>query len=136
MPEPYECISVSHHDGVLCLTLNLSQIREYEVSVAMQRELMQAAESDDAKDVVVDFSQLEYMSSVGYLPFVSLRACVDKRGGRVVFCNQSPIIKGMFESTRMLIRAKSPKAPFQYAETLEEALALLASDQANSSDAT
>jgi anti-sigma B factor antagonist len=127
MPDSYEYIAVSHHQGVLVLTLQIATVREYEVSQAMERELIRAAESDPSKDVIVDFGQTEYMSSVGYLPFVGLRGSVDKRGGRVVLYNQSANIKEMFEATRLLVNPRSPKAPFHCAETLTEALALLTS---------
>ena len=132
MPESYKTILVSSKQGVLILTLQVAQIREYDISKTLEEELIQAAESNPARDVIVDFSQVELMSSVGYLPFVGLRASVDKRGGRVIFCSQSATIKEMFEATRMLINPRSPKAPFEYRETLEESLALLTTGEPNS----
>src|SRR5262245_8815860 len=125
MPDSYEYIATSHHLGVLVVMLQIANVREYDVSKAIERELIQAAENDPSKDVIVDFERMEYMSSVGYLPFVGLQASVHTRGGRVVFCNQAANIKEMFAATRLLINPRSPKAPFQYAETLAEALALL-----------
>jgi anti-anti-sigma regulatory factor len=73
----------------------------------------------------VDLSQLEYMSSVGYGPFISLRAAILDAGGQLVLCGLSKVIKEMFETTRLLINPRSPGSLFEVADTVPSAVARL-----------
>jgi anti-anti-sigma factor len=66
-----------------------------------------------------------YMSSVGYGPLISLRGYLRETGGRLVLCQLSPVVKEMFETTRLLINPQSPKSLFEFAESLDKAVAML-----------
>ena len=126
MSDSYELISTTEENTVLVLTLAVDSIRDYDRSNALEKELVSAVANADSKDVIVDFGSLAFMSSVGYLPFVGLRSTIERCGGRLVLCNQSPMIRELFDSTRLLINSRSPKAPFNYADSLAEAHTLLA----------
>jgi anti-anti-sigma factor len=69
-------VTVEESGGVVILSIGLARIHDFEVAEAIGKALVSAALRKPAPKVVVDLSQLEYMSSVGYGPFLSLRARV------------------------------------------------------------
>jgi len=125
MPSRYEHISVKESGQVLILTVELARISAYDGAEAMGKELIDAALQQPSPQVVVDLSKLQYMSSVGYGPFISLRARVQEGGGRLVLCGLSPVIKHLFEATRLLINPHSPGSLFEFTDTVPAAVALL-----------
>jgi anti-anti-sigma factor len=124
MTSTYQQISVREHNGILILTIEQKRVASYELAEAMGRELIAAVQGKPAPKVVVDLGQLEYMSSVGYGPLISLRGLVRAAGGRLVLCSLSGTVKEMFEVTRLLINPKSPKSLFEFTDTLDDAAAL------------
>jgi len=125
MPSRYEHVSTKESGRVLILTVELARISEYDLAEAMGKELIDAALQHPSPQVVVDMSKLQYMSSVGYGPFISLRARVQEGGGRLVLCSLSPVIKQLFEATRLLINPHSPGSLFEFTDTVPAAVALL-----------
>ena len=91
---------------------------------AMEKELVAAVTDEPPAKVVVDMGKLEFLSSVGYMPFISLRKRVRSNGGKIVLCQLSEVVKEIFESTRLLINPQSPKSMFDFADTLEDAVAM------------
>lgn len=122
----------SHHTavdsgaGVLVLAVELDKVTTYEVAETLGKQMIGAAQQHPGAHVVIDMRNLVSLSSVGYGPLISLRGRVDAGGGRLVLCNLSKVLKETLESTRLLINPKSPKSLFEYADTLEDALATLA----------
>jgi anti-anti-sigma factor len=125
MPSRYEHITVKESGQVLLLTVELARISEYGLAEAMGKELIEAALQHPSPQVVVDMSKLQYMSSVGYGPFISLRARVQEGGGRLVLSCLAPVIKQLFEATRLLINPHSPGSLFEFTDTVPAAVALL-----------
>jgi anti-anti-sigma factor len=129
MPGTFRHISVREDRGVLILTLALERISSYEVAEAMGRELIDAVREKTAPKVVVDMSKLTYMSSVGYGPLITLRSRVRAEGGRIILCGLSGVVKDVFEATRLLINPHSPKSLFEFTDTLDQAITLLADNK-------
>lgn len=125
MAENFEHIQVSKQGEVLVLNVLLEEVTKYEVAQAMEHELTNAVDQNPAKAVLVDLGNVEFMSSVGYLPYVGVRSHVHDAGGRLILCNLSEIIREMFDSARLLINRKSPKAPFEYADSVEAGLQMV-----------
>ncbi|MDG2383259.1 MAG: STAS domain-containing protein [Pirellulaceae bacterium] len=128
MADAFEHIRVDEQAGVLLLTVLLERVTEYDLARSMEQELMDAVKQRAAIKVIVDLGKVEMMSSVGYLPYVGLRAHVKDAGGRLVLCNLSQVIREMFDMARLLINRNSPKAPFEYADSVDEALQMLTQD--------
>jgi anti-anti-sigma factor len=118
-------IATNETDGILVLTLSLQRVDSYETAEAMGRELVAAVQDKPSPRVVLDMSKLEYMSSVGYGPLISLRSYIREAGGRLVLCQLSPVVKEMFETTRLLINPHSPKSLFEFTDSREKALEML-----------
>jgi anti-anti-sigma factor len=118
-------VTVQESGEVVILSIGLARIKDFEVAEAIGKALISAALQKPAPKVVVDLSQLEYMSSVGYGPFLSLRAAIQDAGGRLVLCGLSPVIKQLFEATRLLINPHSPGSLFEFTDTVPAAAALI-----------
>jgi anti-sigma B factor antagonist len=125
MTTSFRNISAHESSGILILTIELKRISSYELAEGMGRELIDAVLGRQSPKVVVDLSKVEYMSSVGYGPLISLRGRVRDSGGRLILCGLSGVLKEMFEATRLLINPNSPKSLFEFTDTLDSALALL-----------
>jgi anti-sigma B factor antagonist len=128
MPDNLKHISAREDRGVLILTVELARISSYEQAETIGRELLAAVEGRQSAKVVVDLSKLTYMSSVGYGPLITLRSRVRADGGRLVLCGLSGVVKEVFEATRLLINPNSPKSLFEFKDTLDQAIAVVASD--------
>lgn len=122
MTEAGQTVSVNQQGDVLILAILVPEIRQHEIADQLSRELKSAIQDQPSPKVVVDMTGVELMSSVAYLPFVGLRSKVLQAGGAVVLCNFSKVIKEMFESARLLVNPRSPSAPFQFANSLDEAI--------------
>ena len=125
MSSSFRHVNVSETENVVVLTLQLQRIDSYETAEAMGGELVAAVRGKPTPLVVLDMSQLVYMSSVGYGPLISLRAFIREAGGRLILCQLAPVVKEMFETTRLLINPQSPKSLFEFADSREKALAML-----------
>jgi len=126
MAGKFQHISAREDRGVLILAIELARISSYEQAEAMGRELLTAVEGRPAPKVVVDMSKLTYMSSVGYGPLITLRSRVRAEGGGIILCGLSGVVKDVFEATRLLINPHSPKSLFEFTDTRDQAIALLA----------
>lgn len=124
MTDGYDHLSVQKAGEVHVLTITLQRVASYELAEAMGRELAGAIHGSLSPKVVVDLRNVEYMSSVGYGPFISLRVRVRDAEGRLILCGLSPLLKELFEATRLLINPRSPTALFEFADTLDIAVAL------------
>jgi anti-anti-sigma factor len=120
----YRQISVREDGSVLILTIELQRISSYELSEAIGHELIEAVKGRESPKVVVDLGKVEYMSSVGYGPLITLRSRVRESGGRLILCRLSGVMKEMFEATRLLINPNSPKSLFEFTDTLDDAVTL------------
>jgi anti-anti-sigma factor len=118
-------VTMRESGDVLVLSIGLARINSFEVAEAIGKALISAALQKPAPKVVVDLSQLEYMSSVGYGPLISLRAAIQEAGGRLVICGLSAVIKELFEATRLLINPHSPGSLFEFTDTVPAAVARL-----------
>ena len=127
MSNSYRYISANRCQAAVVLTIELKRVDEYEIAEAMGKELIAAARQDVEADVVVDMQNLEFMSSVGYGPFISLRRHVVDSGRRLVLCNLCKLLRQMFETTRLLISPQHPKALFDFTDTVEDAMKTLSS---------
>ena len=132
MTESSAVVSVGQQGDVTVLTILLDQIRQHEVSEQVAAEFSDAIKNETSPKVVVDMTNVEFMSSIAYLPFVGLRSKVLDAGGVLVLCNFSDTIKEMFDATRLLVNRRSPSAPFQFAESIHAAIELIHSGEHSS----
>lgn len=110
-------------DGVLVATIAVGEIREPTVAYDLRNEMLVLVRESNAQHVVIDARHLAYMGSVGFLAFLGLRRQLK---GRIVLCNLGPIIRESFAVCRLIPGKSGGNAPFEVADSLEEALDLFA----------
>lgn len=131
MTGPVVHISVHQQGDVLVLSYETNRIDKYDLAEQIGLELIEAVKREDVNRVVVDMSKVEFMSSVGYGPLVSLRSFIRRDGGKMALCGLKPMIKMMFEETRLLINPNSPKSLFINAATVDEAVQMISESPAS-----
>ena len=120
-------VQANFEQGVLILKILDKAVRDYEQCLSLRREFEDAYTQAPVRDVVCDFSAVEFMASCGFLPLLNLRRRVSDAGGQILLCNLSKDVRGMFQATRLLINSKSHVGLFEEHANVPEALAYLKS---------
>jgi anti-anti-sigma factor len=105
-------ISPVQSDTVLVLHITAKQVRGDEVANQLHEEFQAALDRSGANKVVIDFRAVEFLSSVGFRPLLTLHQRVKAAGGRVVFCNLSPVVTEVLQVTRFIDTSGAHPAPF------------------------
>ncbi len=122
MSGDYQHIGAGQQSGVLVLTVNETNMAEYDLCAAIGRELIDAVTNAEGRAVVIDLHNVEFIGSVGVMPFLSVNRCVRQQQGRLVLCNLSDFVHQVFTTTRLLINPGSQSSPFEWAPTREQAI--------------
>lgn len=126
MPEPtFRHIACHMDGGVLVVTLVDSQIKGHEVADELRQELLDAAALYPTRKWVLDFRQVDYFSSGGIHPLLTLHRKIQGTVGRLIFCNLRRDLLDVFMVTRLISPSRSATSPFELARDLPEALAKL-----------
>jgi anti-anti-sigma factor len=122
----FQYLSVERHGRVLLVTLGAKEIYQEHVADVIRQELSSAFRSEDIRDVIIDMRSVEFISSVGYGPLITLRREVMENGGWLVVCELSSFVHQVFIETRLLIEESCNGAMFHYAPSVKRAFELLA----------
>lgn len=112
--------------GVLVLTIALSQVEGEGVADALRQEMLAAVLLSGSQKVVVDFCNVKYISSVAFRPLLSLRRKLRENNGRMMLCGLSKAVGDVFYTTRLISTSGEVTAPFEMQADVEAALARLA----------
>lgn len=112
-------VSSTIQQGVLVVAVQVEQVRDHSQAYALRDEIIALLESSKTRDVILDLERLQFMGSVGILAFLGVRRHLD--GGRIMLCNLSKNLRGMFQVCR-LISSDSIAAPFEAEDTVGDAL--------------
>jgi anti-sigma B factor antagonist len=116
-------VAARTESGVVILTIKEKQLTGEDLCAAIREEMLSAVQ-EKAK-VIVDFSQVEYVSSVAFRALLSLRRRIHQLEGRLVLCNLSPLVSEVFKATRLLINSRSSPSMFEEQPTVEAGIAAL-----------
>jgi anti-anti-sigma factor len=114
-------------ETVLLLSITLPEIRGDSVAEDLNREFHAALDRTGAGKVVIDFKVVQYFSSVGFRPLLSLLQRLNAAGGRIVLCNLSPVVSEVLQVTRFIDTSGSHSAPFEVQPDTVTAVASLLS---------
>jgi anti-anti-sigma factor len=109
--------------GVLVLTIMDNNLSGEDQCSAIREELLNAVEQG-AKNIIIDFQHVEFVSSVAFRPLLSLRRRIHQVAGRMVLCSLRPLVAEVFEATRLLINNRSSPSLFEEQPTVAAAIAL------------
>ena len=124
--ECYHHICADRDRDVLVLRLATKEICQPEVAESIRRELVSAFQSEGLSRVIVDLGNVEFISSVGYAPLISLRREIIDAGGKLVLCGLSDFVREVFTTTCLLVDPQGKDSMFYGAGSLEQAHALVA----------
>lgn len=117
-------------DDTLVLTIEVEQVKDFLISEELRYELVHAVKSRQAKRIVLDLHRMTFITSLACVAFIGVRQAMKDVDGRVVICNMTEFIHKVFSAKRLLARSKNNgNVAFESAETLNDALALLAADE-------
>jgi anti-anti-sigma factor len=127
MSNEYRFITVDHEQEILVVTVKLERISDFEIAHELGNEFVAAVREQPAKGVVIDMRNVSFLASVGFGPLITLRSCVKESGRRLLLCNLSEPLRRVLTATRVLINPKSTNALFEYADSVDAAIEMLAS---------
>ena len=130
MSGPYRYIGATTTEGVLVLTIEVDQVKDYAVAEELRYELVHAVQSRQVIRVILDLHKMAFITSLACVAFIGVKQAIKDAEGRVVLCNMSDFIKKVFDAKRLLARSpQSGNVAFESAESLQEAVELLAADE-------
>ncbi|MBI1248715.1 STAS domain-containing protein [bacterium] len=109
---------------VLILTPQVDQMRETDVCYSLRDNMTDVANQIDHRRVVIDMQNVSFVSSVGILAFLNLRRAIPNPNEKIVFCNLSQPLMGLFKICKLISENANDPSPFSYVDTLESALAV------------
>jgi len=130
MPEP-ECRYLLYRveDGVLVLTLSVSQLQDEKMAAGVLAELTACVDQYKSDKVVLDMRNIKYISSVAFRPLLNLRRKLQDAQGRLVLCGLSSEVGDVFYTTRLISSGGSFAAPFDMEPDVPAAIARLNAPQ-------
>jgi anti-anti-sigma factor len=109
-------------EGVLVLTIRAAQLQGDRLLTALRHDLEQAIGWGEAGDVVLDLRHVQSLSSAALRPLLSLRRDLEERGRRLVLCELSPAVTGVFRAVRVIGGSRASAAVFEVQPDLDAAV--------------
>jgi len=110
---------------IIVLRIEPSQLVGDFVAEALREEFLTARQRVAARNVVVDFQTVTYLSSASFRPLLSLLREVRAQSGRLVLCNLNPDVHEVFTVTRLISSHGSAPAAFEVQADVPAAIASL-----------
>ena len=110
---------------VVVLSLNEAQINNDVIAENLRDEMLSLYLAAGAVHAVIDFQAVQYLSSAGFRPLLSLNRQVRERGGRLVLCGMQPQVEEVFAVTRLIDPEGKGRAAFVAQPTVPAAVAHL-----------
>jgi anti-anti-sigma factor len=110
---------------VVVVRVNEAQVMGDTIADALRDELLALYQQSGATHVVIDMEQVTYLSSAGIRPLLALNREVRDREGRLILCNLSPDVEGVFVATRLVSSSRAVPATFEKHEDVPRAVASL-----------
>jgi anti-anti-sigma factor len=109
-------------DSVLVATIAIGEIREPATAYDLRNEMLALVRDAKCEHLIIDARNLIFISSVGFLAFLGVRR---ELKGRIVLCNLNDTIRESFAVCRLIPTGGDRIAPFEAADTLDEAIAMV-----------
>ena len=97
----YRRIETSEIGDITVVTFIERKILEAAHILELGEELLQLVEKDGNKDLLLDFSNVEFLSSAALNKLIILDKKVKAKSGQLKLCNMMPEIREVFVITRL-----------------------------------
>jgi anti-anti-sigma factor len=130
----YRLLQVNIEGDAVVLTITEKQVEGDAVAQALSRELLAAATAANVRHVVVDFHNVQYISSVAFGPLLHLRRHLQAGEGRLIVCGLNSMVGDIFYTTKMVDPSGRFSAPFEMHPDVPAAVAALGDSAARHTD--
>jgi anti-anti-sigma factor len=96
-----EQLFVQHAEDVTVVTLNDRRILEKTCIKGLEEELLAVVAAWKRQQIVLDFSNVRFMSSAFLGLLVKLQTLIFEKGGQLTLTNIAPDIRQVFEITQL-----------------------------------
>ncbi len=121
---------------VVVLTLADPQILGDELADALRDQLLAVAIQSQARNVILDFQHVKFLSSAGFRPLLSLHRLLRQQNGKLLLCGLCTEVYEIFEVTRLISTKGVRRAPFEVFPDVRSAIAGLFQPSADGAPAT
>ena len=119
----YRHITVTTDRGVLVLTMDLVEVKDYMIAEELRYELVHAVKRATSKKFALDLRNMSFMTSLAFVAFIGLKHMVREVEGRLILCNMTDFIRKVFNAKRLLTPgANTGNVAFEEAKSLAEAI--------------
>ena len=117
---------------VVVLTIQPAQILGDDLADELRDQLLAVAIQSQARNVVLNFQNVGFLSSAGFRPLLSLHRVLRQQGGKLLLCGLTPTVTEIFEVTRLISTRGQMRAPFEVFPDVPSAVASLYEPAGNS----
>jgi anti-anti-sigma factor len=107
--QPFQYLSCP----VVVLRIRESQVMGDALADTLRDELLAIYQQSGAVHAVIDLQPVVYLSSAGLRPLLTLNRSVREREGRLLLCNLSREVEGVFAATRLISTHGAAPATFE-----------------------
>ena len=120
-----DLIADAIHDGnALVITLHIDEIRNSDVAMTLRETMMELAAPANAEHILLDFSRVRYMGTIGFLALMRLRRELPQ--ATICLCGLHERVAAAFEACKLTRRNGEQEAFFLTAQDVPSALASIA----------
>ena len=110
---------------VVVLTFTDDQILGDELADVIRDQLLAVAVQSQARNAILDFQHVKFLSSAGFRPLLSLHRLLRQQNGKLLLCGLCPEVYEIFEVTRLITTKGITRAPFEVYPDVPSAVASL-----------
>ena len=110
---------------VVVLTFTQDQILGDEMADVLRDQLLAVAVQSQARNAILDFQHVKFLSSAGFRPLLSLHRLLRQQNGKLLLCGLCPEVYEIFEVTRLICTKGVTRAPFEVFLDVPSAVASL-----------
>jgi anti-anti-sigma factor len=119
----YRHITATTEQGVLVLSVDLTEVKDFMIAEELRYELLHAVKRSTTKKFVIDLRNMTFMTSLAFVAFIGVKHGVREMDGRLVLCNMTDFIRKVFNAKRLLSPgAQTGNVAFEDADTLAAAI--------------
>src|SRR5436190_18197593 len=121
---------------VVVLTFTDEQILGDEMADVLRDQLLAVAVQSQARNAVLDFQHVKFLSSAGFRPLLSLHRLLRQQNGKLLLCGLCTEVYEIFEVTRLISTKGLTRAPFEVSPDVRSAIASLYEPAADGAPST
>lgn len=97
----YQHLKTNTDQGCLVLRIVTQQVRGDDLAEKLRAELLDAVARAGLNKVVLDFQNVEFISSAGLRPLIALRRKLQESSGQLRLTGLAPYVADVFRTTRL-----------------------------------